>query len=152
MNKKLLIAGAVIVLVVVALGLLFVNMNEVKTVPDVEDSSVMQKESTTTATTTATGSAMKDSAVQVFTVEGSPFKFSPNNITVNQGDKVKIIFKNVSGKHDLVIDEFDVKTDLLSAGGEESIEFVADKKGTFEFYCSVGNHRAMGMVGTLTVN
>jgi uncharacterized cupredoxin-like copper-binding protein len=31
------------------------------------------------------------------------------------------------------------------------VQFVADKTGTFEFYCSVGNHRQMGMVGTLVV-
>jgi plastocyanin len=28
---------------------------------------------------------------------------------------------------------------------------VADKKGTFEYYCSVGQHRALGMKGKLVV-
>ncbi len=138
-------------LVVVVLGLLLVNINKGEKTQVSEVSSEARNESATTAAT-ATGSAMKDTPVQVFTVEASPFKFAPKSITVNQGDKVKIVFKNISGKHDLVIDEFDVKTDVLDAGGEETIEFVADKKGTFEFYCSVGNHRAMGMVGTLSVN
>jgi plastocyanin len=31
------------------------------------------------------------------------------------------------------------------------IEFVANKKGKFEYYCSVGEHRAMGMKGNLVV-
>ena len=39
----------------------------------------------------------------------------------------------------------------LHIGEEQTITFVADKTGGFEFYCSVGNHRAMGMVGTLIV-
>jgi plastocyanin len=28
---------------------------------------------------------------------------------------------------------------------------VADKNGSYEYYCSVGNHRASGMVGVITV-
>ncbi len=90
--------------------------------------------------------------VKEFTVTGSPFKFEPANMTVNKGDTVKITFKNEEGFHDLVIDEFDARTKQIAAGQEETIEFVADQAGSFEYYCSVGNHRAMGMKGTLTVN
>ena len=39
----------------------------------------------------------------------------------------------------------------INGGETDSIEFVADKVGTFEYYCSVGQHRSMGMVGKLTV-
>jgi hypothetical protein len=39
----------------------------------------------------------------------------------------------------------------VGAGASDVVEFTADKAGTFEYYCSVGNHRAMGMKGTLTV-
>jgi len=31
------------------------------------------------------------------------------------------------------------------------VTFVADKAGEYEFYCSVGQHRANGMVGKLIV-
>ena len=31
------------------------------------------------------------------------------------------------------------------------VEFTVDKTGTFEYYCSVGQHRANGMVGNLIV-
>ena len=30
-------------------------------------------------------------------------------------------------------------------------EFTADKVGSFEYYCSVGSHRSMGMKGVLKV-
>ena len=89
--------------------------------------------------------------VKSFTVEGGNFTFTPTMITVAKGDTVRITFKNMEGFHDLVIDEFNAKTKQISAGQEETIEFVADKVGTFEYYCSVGSHRAMGMVGTLEV-
>lgn len=40
---------------------------------------------------------------------------------------------------------------MTSADGVTSVTFVADTLGTFEYYCSVGNHRAQGMVGNLVV-
>ena len=98
----------------------------------------------------ATDSAMSEE-VREFSVTGSPFKFDPKEIKVKKGDKVKITFKNASGTHSFVIDELNVKTAVLNAGAQESVEFTADKAGRFEYYCSVGNHKAMGMVGTLTV-
>ena len=91
------------------------------------------------------------STVQEFMVNGDNFTFSPSSMIVKKGDTVQITFTNTEGFHDLKIDEYDVATAKLNAGGTETIEFVADKAGTFEYYCSVGSHRAMGMKGTLTV-
>lgn len=91
--------------------------------------------------------------VKEFTIEGlDDFSFSPNEISVNEGDTVRIRFVN-SGEmpHDLVINELGVATDVLQGGEEEVIEFVADRAGTFEFHCSVGQHREFGMFGTLIV-
>ncbi len=86
-----------------------------------------------------------------FTITGSDFSFSPVEMSVNEGDRVKIVFNNAKGFHDLKIDEFNVGTKQLKEGESETIEFVADKAGTYEYYCSVGNHRAMGMKGIFTV-
>ena len=87
----------------------------------------------------------------VIDVYGQNFSFSPSEIKVKKGDKVTINFKSASGFHDFVIDEFAVATKQVQTGGESSVTFIADKAGTFEFYCSVGKHREMGMVGTLVV-
>lgn len=89
--------------------------------------------------------------VKEFTVSAKNFDFSPSTITVNKGDRVKIIFKNSEGFHDFKIDEYQVATSQLRAPGEEILEFTANKAGNFEFYCSVGTHRQMGMKGTLVV-
>jgi plastocyanin len=89
--------------------------------------------------------------VKSFTVEGSNFKFNPSEIRVKEGDRVRIIFKNTGGFHDWVVDEFGAATKQGNAPAEETIEFVANKKGTFEYYCSVGSHRQMGMKGNLIV-
>lgn len=98
------------------------------------------------------GDAMEQGNVKEVSVAGSPFKFDPATITVKKGDTVRIKFTNVAGMHDWVIDEFNARTKVLTqADATETIEFVADKAGSFEYYCSVGNHRAMGMKGTLVV-
>ncbi len=87
-----------------------------------------------------------------FTVTGSNFKFDPATIAVKYGDIVKITFVNSGGVHDLKIDEFNAATEVLkTAGQRETITFVANKLGSFEYYCSIGTHRQMGMKGTLTV-
>jgi plastocyanin len=88
---------------------------------------------------------------KVFDISGTNFSFSENEIVVHEGDTVTINFSSESGFHDWVVGEFDAATDQISAGDTTSVTFVADKSGSFEFYCSVGNHRAQGMIGTLVV-
>lgn len=90
-------------------------------------------------------------STKVFYVNGKNFSFNPAEIKVSKGDKVKIVFKNESGFHDWVLDEFNVRTPQISTGESAEVEFTADKAGTFEYYCSVGNHRQMGMKGNLIV-
>jgi plastocyanin len=90
--------------------------------------------------------------VKEVTVEGSDFAFAPKSLSVKAGEKVKVVFKNV-GKlpHNLVVDELNLKTKTIAAGAEDTVEFTASKSGTFAMYCGVGNHRARGMEGTVTV-
>ncbi len=89
--------------------------------------------------------------IKTFEISGNNFTFYPNEIRVKKGDLVKINFKNNEGSHDFILDEFNIRTEQLEAGTVETIEFIADKVGIFEYYCSIGSHRAMGMKGTLTV-
>ncbi|MEK9158145.1 MAG: cupredoxin domain-containing protein [Patescibacteria group bacterium] len=90
-------------------------------------------------------------SVKTFTVLGAPYTFTPAQIKVKKGDTVKIIFKNTAGTHDWKLDEFGAATGTVPAGQEKTIQFVASKTGTFEYYCSIGNHRQLGMKGTLVV-
>lgn len=86
-----------------------------------------------------------------FHVNGGNFYYVPNVIKVKKGDKVKIIFQNDGGYHNFALDEFKIKIDPINTGASSTIEFVADKTGTFEYYCSVGQHRQMGQKGQLIV-
>jgi len=103
---------------------------------------------TGTATTTPSVAGV---AIQSITVNGGNYYFKPNKITVKKGDAVKITFVNDGGFHDFVLDGYNVKTDIIGSGKTQTVSFTADKAGAFAYYCSVGNHRAMGMQGTLVV-
>lgn len=85
------------------------------------------------------------------TITGKNFEFSKKEIRVRKGDFVRINFSSTDGIHDWIVDEFNAKTKQVSAGQSSSVDFAADKVGSFEFYCSVGAHRKMGMVGKLIV-
>lgn len=119
-----------------------------------EDDAMMEEDDSMMEDDTAMeeDDTMAEGEVQEFTIDGSNFSFTPNTMTVNEGDTVRITLVNDDNMpHDFVLDEFDARTEILNTGETETIEFVADEAGTFEYYCSVGNHRAMGMVGTLIV-
>lgn len=100
---------------------------------------------------TGLSTGVKVGAVKEFTITSTNFAFNPKDITVQKGDRVRINFKNTDGYHNLVIDEFNVATKTLNEGGSDTVEFVANKIGSFVYYCSVGNHRTMGMWGRLNV-
>jgi len=79
------------------------------------------------------------------------FSFSKSEIRVKKGEKIELTFEVKEGYHDWTLEGYNVRTKKINAGGEETIEFTANKAGTFEYYCSVGSHRAMGMTGRLIV-
>lgn len=94
---------------------------------------------------------VEDEEVKIFTIDASKFQFSIKEIKVKEGDKIQIILYNVEGFHNFVIDEFNATSKTIGAGQTTSVEFVANKKGIFEYYCGVANHRQLGMVGKLIV-
>lgn len=158
-NKNMLLVGVFVVIALAVLGGVFLmgqskktdeqSMQAAQVSPTPEGAMVEVTEETVTTTPEA---AMTDGEEKTFTIESTPFKFNPATITVNEGDTVKITLNNKTGTHDFVIDEITgAKTKVLQAGQSETITFVADKAGTYEYYCSVGNHRQMGMVGKLIV-
>lgn len=96
---------------------------------------------------------MSDTAAEVkeFTLDAFNFGYSIEEIKVKKGDTVTINMTNSDGFHDWVLDEFGASTAKIPAGETTSVTFVASETGEYEYYCSVGSHRANGMVGKLIV-
>ena len=92
-----------------------------------------------------TGNAVQDSNVKEFTINAFQFGYTPDTITVNQGDKVKIIINNKDVLHGIRIPELEIR-------GDETLEFNADKTGEFIWYCAnMCGNKHMQMQGKLIV-
>lgn len=139
-----------ILLIIVGIGIWwFVGREELEVSPTENQNQVEEVESENGEI--SENEEAEDGEVVEFRVTGADYAFDPTEIKVKEGDRVRIVFVSEDMMHDWVLDEFDARTEILPAGQEQTIEFVADQVGEFEYYCSVGNHRAMGMVGTLIV-
>mgnify|MGYP001605693911 CR=1 FL=1 len=92
-----------------------------------------------------TGNAIKESEIKEFTVKAFRFGYTPDTITVNKGDKVKITIDNTDTLHGIRIPDLNIK-------GNDVIEFTAEKTGEFDWYCAnMCGKEHMQMKGKLIV-
>ena len=87
-----------------------------------------------------------------FNLIAKKWEFIPSTIEVNGGDKVILNINSVDVDHGFSISAFNVNENL-KAGKTTRIEFIADKKGSYTFFCSVfcGSGHPL-MKGELIVN
>ena len=54
--------------------------------------------------------------------------------------------------HNFVIEELNLKTKTIKPGASDILEFtVPDDMETLTYFCSISNHRAMGMEGKFEI-
>jgi cytochrome c oxidase subunit 2 len=91
-----------------------------------------------------TGAAMSGKVVEI-NITAKQWEFVPSTITVKKGDTVRITATSVDVAHGLSIPEYGINQ-RLEPNVPVTVEFVADKSGTFGFRCSVmcgEGHRSM---------
>jgi plastocyanin len=97
-------------------------------------------------------STSEDGEVQEITLEADEYFYSQKSITVKKGQRIKLTLVNKGRmSHDFVVERMNVTTELAGPGETVTTEFIMHDAGTYTFYCSIGNHRALGMEGTLIV-
>lgn len=138
---------AVIALVIVGIGIFFLispgnseNQESGSALNSIEEESQTQ------------GSTEQTGEVKEFEVTARQFEFIPETIEVNKGDTVRLNIQSTDVTHGIAIPEFGVNREL-QPGKKITVEFEADKSGTFNFYCSVycgSGHGSMN--GQLIVN
>ena len=73
------------------------------------------------------------------------FTFAPDQLVVNQGDKVTLHFIGVLGVHHIItVDE--VGTFALHRGEIHTVSFIANNPGTINFFCSVHLPNMVGQI------
>ena len=85
----------------------------------------------------------------VINMTAKSFQFDPQVITVNQGEHVRLIITALNRDHGIQIKGYGINQ-RLKKGVPTTIEFTADKAGTFPFRCSVfcglGHRRMKGVL------
>ncbi len=71
-----------------------------------------------------------------FDVVAFQWGFEPQFIEVNKGDHVTLRITSDDVPHGLAIDEYQINETIMP-GETVKIEFIADKTGSFKFYCSL---------------
>ncbi len=77
-----------------------------------------------------------ENGIRVIEIKAARYKFEPDPIVVRLGEKVHLVVTSTDVAHGIVISEFKINL-AVPAGKTESVEFMADKKGSFYAYCSV---------------
>ena len=81
-------------------------------------------------------------------VVASRFTFEPATITVAQGDSVRLRLRSTDRTHGIAIKAFRIRALIPRTGETVTVEFVADRAGTFDFtcseYCGTGHARMKG--------
>ena len=75
-------------------------------------------------------------SVKELKITAKQFSFTPEVIEVSKGDKVRLIVTSVDVPHGIKITEYGINQ-RLDPGKPATIEFTADKQGTFTAFCSV---------------
>ncbi len=84
----------------------------------------------------ALGAGQPPEQTKTFTVVASKYTFSPGRIEVMQDDLVKIEFRTADIPHSWTVDAYRISK-RVNPGQPVTIEFRADKAGTFPFYCNL---------------
>lgn len=95
---------------------------------------IMQKEAASSSDAAVSGKL--ENGIRVVEVKAQKYKFIPDPIVVNLGEKVRLVVTSLDVTHGLAIDEFGINI-ILNPHQVRTVEFTANKKGAFRIYCSV---------------
>ena len=92
-------------------------------------------------------SVVNEGNVREITIDAKRFEYNPDVIKIKVGEAVRLKINNIEGEHGFSIPELGIEVH-----DEKEVEFIADKKGTFDFYCHhyCGSGHS-GMKGVLIV-
>jgi plastocyanin len=89
---------------------------------------------------------------QTIEVAATDFMFGPADLQAEPGQVTIVLTNDGESPHAIEVEGNGVETSSNTIESGDSTELTLDLDGgTYEIYCPVGNHRDMGMVGTLTV-
>ena len=87
---------------------------------------------------------------RAFDMVASRFRFEPETVEVTEGERVRLILRSTDTEHGFSVRKLNLKVAVPKTGEPVTVEFVADKAGTYEFkcseYCGSGHGRMKGRI------
>jgi heme/copper-type cytochrome/quinol oxidase subunit 2 len=139
-------------------------MIEPKVIRQADLNVTVSPNNTTTQITQPISNGTSNGKIKDINMKAESWRFTPNIIEVNKGDLVRLHFTTAQDEvalyngHGFGIEGYNVNAFLLK-GTQQTVEFIADKPGTFTFRCTsfcsapeaaLENH--FNMVGKLIVH
>jgi len=123
MKNKLIFLFAVIALIIlVGVGLALIKRGGIEKAGIKEENTLLRNGVNPVRSDVSNG-------VKEFTIDAFRFGYNPNIVTIKKGGRVRLSINNTDTKHGIRIPD-------LGISGNESLEFVADKVGEFNWYCN----------------
>ena len=119
--------------------------------PEVAAAVAIQPTGNTVSYTLETG--LQDGKMAFIGKDGDIAGMTNPDLKANVGDKVVVtLFSGEGAEHDFTLDQLGLHTDhVVGKGNSVKLEFVADREGTFAYFCSLPGHRQAGMEGKFII-
>jgi len=104
---------------------------------------------TLSPTTLAEEQAEQDGEVVIISVDSTNLRFSPSEVTLNEGDTIRFFWSGELLPHNAVESDGLFDSGEPSRNVDYSYTFNVGENGTYEFVCEP--HESVGMVGTVNV-
>lgn len=92
------------------------------------------------------------SSIRVYNITAQEWSFTPQTITANVGDTIRMNFGSLDSAHCASVPSYNQFVDI-PAGESASLEFTVDRAGSFSFFCPLSySENRSDMNGTLIVN
>ena len=91
-----------------------------------------------------------DGEVVVITVDSTNLRFSPSEVTIQEGDSIRFFWSGQLLPHNAVAEDGTFDSGDPSRDVDYTFVFELGANGTYEFVCEP--HESAGMVGTITVD
>jgi len=106
------------------------------------------------AASTENSASSGGGVIMTVTVHETEYKLSPNTISLTKPGTY--VFKGVNDgttAHALGVEGNGVDSDIsaIDPGSSGTLKVTLSKAGTYEIYCPIDGHKALGMKGTITV-
>lgn len=99
----------------------------------------------------ANDQARQTATVREFRITSKKYEFGPSSLHVKKGDHLRLVIAALDHDHGFRLDAFQIDK-KIEKGKTVTVDFTADKTGTFPFrcsnFCGLGHG---GMKGTLVV-